>query len=80
MVQDVTEVEQPKSERTLRSKVASTVLVFTVPILLLAIIGVLGGSLLIGIPELALIGVVWIVGLVWVWWPRRTEQRASLTG
>jgi hypothetical protein len=67
-----------ENNRTLRSKVASTVLVFTVPMLLLAIIGALGGSFGIGTPEIVLLWVIWIVGLIWVWWPRRTG--ASRTG
>jgi len=41
---------------------ASTVLVFTVPMLLLAIIGLFSGSLGIGTPELTLLWVIWIVG------------------
>jgi hypothetical protein len=67
-----------ENNRTLRGKVASTVLVFTVPMLLLAIIGALGGSFGIGTPEIVLLWVIWIVGLIWVWWPRRTG--ASRTG
>jgi len=55
-------------------------LVVTVPMLLLAIIGALGGSFAIGIPEIALLWVIWIVGLIWFWWPRRTDHGASPTG
>jgi uncharacterized membrane protein len=67
----MSEVQQAKRTKTLGSKLASTVLVFTVPLLLLAIIGMLGGGLGIGTVELALLLVIWIVGLVWVWSPRR---------
>jgi hypothetical protein len=80
MVHVVTEVQQPSSKKTVRSKLASTVLVVTVPMLLLAIIGALGGSFAIGIPEIALLWVIWIVGLIWFWWPRRTDHGASPTG
>jgi hypothetical protein len=80
MVQVVTEVQQAKRKKTLGSKLASTVLVFTVPILLLALIGVLGGSFAIGTPEIALLWVIWIIGLIWVWWPRRTGEGASGAG
>ena len=68
----MTEPPQPGRNRTLAGKVTSTVLVLTVPLLLLAIIGLLGGGFGIGTPELGLLLVIWIVGLVWVWWPRRT--------
>ena len=80
MVHVVTEVQQPNRKKTVRSKLASTVLVVTVPILLLAIIGVFGGSFAIGIPEIALLWVIWIVGLIRVWWPRRTDHGRSPTG
>ena len=72
MVHVMTEAQQAERNRTLAGKVTSTVLVLTVPMLLLAIIGLLGGSFAIGTPELGLLWVIWIVGLVWVWWPRRT--------
>jgi hypothetical protein len=80
MVHVMTEVQQARTRRALRSKVASSVLVLTVPILLLAIIGVLGGSFAIGLPEIALLWVIWIVGLIWVWWPRRTDRGSSRAG
>jgi len=67
----MTGVEPAKDKPTLGSKLASTVLVFTVPMLLLAIIGLFSGSFGIGTPELTLLWVIWIVGLTWVWWPRR---------
>jgi hypothetical protein len=72
MVHVMTEVRQAKDKKTLGSKLASTVLVFTVPMLLLAIIGLFGGSFGIGMVELTLLWVIWLVGLAWVWWPRRT--------
>lgn len=68
----MTELQGAKDKRTLGSKLASTVLVFTVPMLLLAIIGLFGGGFAIGTPEIALLWVIWIVGLTWVWWPRRS--------
>lgn len=71
MVQVMNEVQQAKGNRTLGNRLASTVLVFTVPILLLAIIGMLGGGSGIGTVELALLLVIWILGLIWVWAPRR---------
>ncbi len=66
------------AKKTFGSKLASTVLVFTVPILLLAIIGLFTGSFDIGTPEIALLSVIWIVGLIWVWRPRRAA--VSRTG
>jgi hypothetical protein len=66
----MTEVQQAKSRRTLGKKLSSTVLVFTVPVLLLAIIGAVAGSFGIGTVELSLLVVIWVVGLAWVWWPR----------
>jgi len=80
MVHVMTEVQPDKGKRTLQSKLASTVLVFTVPLLVLAIIGALGGSFAIGTPELALLMVIWVIGLIWVWWPRRTDHGASRAG
>ena len=67
----MTEVQQVRDKRTFGSRVASTVLVFTVPILLLAVLGLLTGSLDIGTLEIDLLLVVWLAGVVWVWWPRR---------
>ena len=72
MVQVMTEVQGAEDKKTLGSKLASTVLVFTVPMLLLAIIGLFGGSFGIGMVEITLLWVIWLVGLAWVWWPRRT--------
>jgi len=46
--------------------------VFTVPMLLLAIIGLFGGSFAIGTVEISLLWVIWMLGLAWVWWPRRS--------
>jgi hypothetical protein len=66
------DVQRTHSKRTLGSKVVSTVLVFTVPQLLLAIIGVFTGSFDLGTPEILMLEVCWVVGLVWVWWPRRS--------
>lgn len=67
----MTEVRQTKQRPTVESRLSSTVLLFAVPVLLLAIIGVLGGSFAVGTPELALLTVIWVVGLVWIWRPRR---------
>jgi hypothetical protein len=72
MVQVMTEVQGAEDKKTLGSKLASTVLIFTVPMLLLAIIGLFGGSFGIGMVEITLLWVIWLVGLAWVWWPRRT--------
>jgi hypothetical protein len=47
-------------------------LVFIVPILLLAVIGMLGGSFGIGPVELTVLLVIEIVGLILVWAPRRS--------
>jgi hypothetical protein len=66
----MTEVQPAKGRQTLGKKLSSTVLVFTVPVLLLAIIGAAGGSFGIGTVELSLLAVIWVVGLAWVWWPR----------
>ena len=59
--------------RTTWNRITSSVLVILVPILLLAVIGLATGSLALGTPELLLLTVIWIVGLVWVWRPRRVE-------
>jgi hypothetical protein len=66
----MTEVQPAKNSRTLGSKLSSTVLVFTVPVLLLAISAAVGGSFGIGLVELSLLVAIWVVGLAWVWWPR----------
>ncbi len=60
-----------KATQSRGSKFASTVLVFTVPLLLLAIIGMVGGSFGIGTVEITLLLVIWAAGLAWVWRPRR---------
>jgi hypothetical protein len=57
----------------MRGRFGSTVLVILVPILLLALIGLATGSLDIGTPELAILMVIWVVGLVWVWRPRQRK-------
>jgi hypothetical protein len=67
----MTEAQQVKDKKTLGSKLASTVLVFLVPVLLLALIGLLTGGFGIGVVELTLLSAIWVVGLTWVWWPRR---------
>ena len=68
----MTEVQNVRVKKALGSKLASTVLVFTVPMLLLAIIGLFSGSFGIGTVEISLLWVIWVVGLAWVWWPRRS--------
>ena len=50
-----------------RGQLASTVLVITVPLLLLAILGLLSGSVDLGTPERTGLTVIWVVGLAWVW-------------
>ncbi len=72
MAHVMTEVQRAKDKKTLGSKLASTVLVFTVPMLLLAIIGLFSGGFVMGGVEITLLWVIWLVGLAWVWWPRRT--------
>ena len=71
MVHVMTDTEHARGKRAVGSKLASTVLVFIVPILLLAIIGMIGGAVGIGMVELSLLWAIWMVGLAWVWWPRR---------
>ena len=67
----MTEAQPVKPGRTSGGKVASSVLVLTVPLLLLAIIGAFAGTFGIGLPEIALLWLVWAIGLTLVWWPRR---------
>jgi hypothetical protein len=66
------EIPRSRGKKTLGSKLASTVLVFVGPLLLLAIVGIFSGSEDIGTPEILLLELMWAVGLVWVWWPRRS--------
>ena len=67
----MTGVQQTKDKKTLGSKLASTALVILVPVLLLAIVGLFSGGAGIGVVELILLLAIWVVGLTWVWWPRR---------
>jgi hypothetical protein len=67
----MTEVRRPEPVPTLGSKVASTVLLVAVTMLVLGTIGLLGGGFAVGLPELALVGLVWLVVLVRTWRPRR---------
>jgi hypothetical protein len=62
----MSEVEQAKGKQPLGSQLASTVMVILVLHLLLAVIGLLTGSNSVGTPELVLLTVVWVVGLLWV--------------
>src|SRR3954453_5689070 len=71
MVYVMTEAQQTKDKKTLGSRLASTVLVFIAPVLLLAIIGLFTGGVGIGVVELTFLLAIWVVGLTWVWWPRR---------
>jgi hypothetical protein len=50
-----------------KGQFSSSVLVVLVPVLLLAIIGLAGGSMDLGTPELMLLTIIWVVGLTWVW-------------
>jgi hypothetical protein len=50
-----------------RGQLASSVLVITVPLLLLAILGLVAGGMGLGTPELAGLMLIWVVGLTWVW-------------
>ena len=63
-----------KKRPSLESKIGSTVLLFAVPQLLLLIIGILGGGFALGEPELALLSLIWLVGLIWIWRPRRNSS------
>jgi hypothetical protein len=69
----VSEAKQAKAKRNVGSKVASTVLVFMMPILLLAIIGTIGGGVGIGMVELTLLWAIWLVGLAWVGGPDEVD-------
>ncbi len=51
-----------------RAQLRSTVLVLVAPIVLLGAIALLsGGNGDVGAPELGLLGLVWVIGLTWVW-------------
>jgi len=41
-----------------------------VSVLVLGTIGLLGGGFAVGLPELALLGLIWLTVLVWIWRPR----------
>lgn len=71
---DMTEFQPAKGGKSVGSKSASTVLVVTVPMLLLAVIGLFSGSLALGTVEITLLMVIWAAGLIWVWWPGRARQ------
>lgn len=58
---------------TVRSRLVSSVLVILVPVLLGAVLGLLTGSMGLGVADLALLVVIWVVGLVWVWRPRKSS-------
>jgi hypothetical protein len=45
----------------------SSVLVIVVPLLLVAILGLVGGSMDLGTPELYALTLIWFVGLTWIW-------------
>lgn len=66
------DVQGTRGKKSTGSKLASTVLVFVVPWLLLAIVGIFSGSEDVGTPEILLLEVIWAMGLAWVWWPRRS--------
>lgn len=67
----MTELRPSTPLQTVRSKVASTVLLVAVSMLVLGTIGLLGGAFAIGLPELTVLGLVWLTGLVLIWRPRR---------
>lgn len=50
-----------------RGQFGWTVLVITVPILLLMLIGLVGGNADLGTPELTGIVLIWVIGLTLVW-------------
>ena len=65
----------PSSDERPRGRFASSVLVITVPILLMALLALLtGGSGDLGTPELSLLALIWVIGLLWVWWPWRRRH------
>lgn len=56
-----------------RGRFASSVLVFLVPLFVMSLLGAVTGSIAVGTPEVVLLWTVWIAGLTWVWWPRRSR-------
>jgi hypothetical protein len=50
-----------------KGQFASSVLVIAVPILLLAILGFVSGSMYLGTPELTGLMLIWIGALTWIW-------------
>jgi len=57
--------------------VSSIGLVIFVPLLLLLLIGVFTGGFGVGTPELVLLNIIWVVGIVWVtvsWLVRRKKS------
>jgi hypothetical protein len=59
------------------SLVSSIGLVIFVPLLLLLLIGVFTGGFGVGTPELVLLNIIWVVGIVWVtvsWLVRRKKS------
>jgi hypothetical protein len=67
----MTEVQRAEPSPTLRSKVASTGLLVAVTTLVLGTIALIGGGFAVGLPELAVLGLVWLIVLVKTWRPRR---------
>jgi len=49
-----------------------TIVVVALPWLLMLVLSLLGGG--IGSPELIILATVWVVGLLWVWWPRPSRR------
>src|SRR4051812_2489165 len=65
----------PSDDERPRGRFASSVLVITVPVLLLAVLGLITGGLGVGTPELTLLMLIWVIGLLWVWWPWRRRHQ-----
>jgi len=64
--------------RPTANRLSTSVLVILAPLLLLALVSLLNGSLDLGGTEEGVVMVTWVLGLVWVWvvWPAR-ERRAG---
>jgi hypothetical protein len=65
----------PNPDERPQRRLSSSVLVITVPIFVLALLAVVtGGSGSLGTPELSILTLIWVIGLMWVWWPWRRRR------